>query len=101
MKIILLLLVIVFWVAFGTGQRNTNQDSRGETSILPDYDESSQYQPSVFPKLDNSSQYRCNGRTYCSQMTSCEEATWVLRNCPNTQMDGDDDGVPCEQQWCQ
>jgi cold shock CspA family protein len=44
--------------------------------------------------------FRCDGRTHCSQMTSCEEATFFLRNCPNTKMDGDGDGVPCERQWC-
>ena len=44
--------------------------------------------------------YHCDGRTYCSQMTSCAEATFFLRNCPNVEMDGDNDGVPCEQQWC-
>jgi len=44
--------------------------------------------------------YTCDGRTSCSQMNSCEEATFFLRNCPNTQMDGDHDGIPCEQQWC-
>ena len=44
--------------------------------------------------------YRCDGRVYCSQMTSCEEATYFLRNCPNVKMDGNNDGVPCEQQWC-
>jgi len=44
--------------------------------------------------------YRCDGRTYCSQMTSCEEATFFLRNCSGTKMDGDNDGVPCERQWC-
>ena len=43
---------------------------------------------------------RCDGRTYCSQMTSCAEATWFLKNCPGVKMDGDRDGVPCEQQWC-
>lgn len=43
---------------------------------------------------------QCDGRQYCSQMTSCEEATWFLRNCPNMKMDGEGDGVPCEQQWC-
>ena len=45
-------------------------------------------------------QYRCDGRTRCSQMTSCEEAKYFLANCPGTAMDGDNDGVPCEQQWC-
>lgn len=44
--------------------------------------------------------YACGGRTRCTQMRSCAEATWVLRNCPNTRMDGDHDGVPCEGQWC-
>jgi len=42
----------------------------------------------------------CDGRLYCSQMTSCAEASWFLKNCPGAKMDGDRDGVPCEQQWC-
>lgn len=44
--------------------------------------------------------FQCDGRRYCSQMTSCDEAKYFLRNCPNTEMDGDHDGVPCESQWC-
>jgi hypothetical protein len=44
--------------------------------------------------------YRCDGRTRCPEMHSCEEATWVLQNCPGTQMDGDNNGIPCERQWC-
>lgn len=44
--------------------------------------------------------FHCDGREYCSQMTSCEEATFFIRNCPNTKMDGNHDGVPCEKQWC-
>ena len=47
-----------------------------------------------------SSDFKCDGRTYCSQMKSCEEATFFLRNCPNTKVDGDNDGIPCERQWC-
>lgn len=50
-------------------------------------------------KVVNSS-FKCDGRTHCSQMASCEEATFFLRNCPNVKMDGDNDGIPCEQQWC-
>lgn len=45
-------------------------------------------------------QYRCDGRTRCAQMTSCEEARFFLDNCPGTAMDGDNDGIPCEGQWC-
>jgi cold shock CspA family protein len=44
--------------------------------------------------------FQCDGRTLCSQMTSCAEATFFLQNCPNVKMDGNHDGVPCEQQWC-
>lgn len=44
--------------------------------------------------------YVCDGRQHCSQMRSCEEATWFIRNCPNTKMDGEGDGIPCEQQHC-
>lgn len=47
-----------------------------------------------------STTYRCDGRTHCSQMTSCAEAKFFLRNCPDVKMDGNHDGVPCEQQWC-
>jgi len=43
---------------------------------------------------------RCDGRTHCSQMTSCAEAKYFLARCPNVQMDGDRDGIPCEDQWC-
>ena len=51
------------------------------------------------------SAFRCDGRLYCSQMTSCEEAKFFLNNCPGVKMDGGDgqgapDGVPCEAQWC-
>jgi len=43
---------------------------------------------------------RCDGRTHCSQMTSCAEAKFFLQNCPGTKMDGEGDGIPCERQWC-
>ena len=39
---------------------------------------------------------QCDGRQYCGQMTSRAEAEYFVKNCPNTKMDGDGDGVPCE-----
>ena len=48
----------------------------------------------------------CNAKTYCSQFSSCEEATRYLRECSRAQeggtqhTDGDGDGVPCEKQLC-
>ncbi|WP_434953097.1 excalibur calcium-binding domain-containing protein [Shewanella sp. HL-SH4] len=48
-----------------------------------------------------SDQFRCEaGKTHCSHMRSCAEATFYTRNCPGTEMDGDGDGVPCERQFC-
>ena len=46
------------------------------------------------------SAYSCEGKRYCSEMHSCAEATYYQNTCPNTEMDGDHDGVPCESQWC-
>lgn len=45
--------------------------------------------------------FKCDGRTRCPEMRSCEEAMFFIRNCPGTEMDGNNDGVPCERQWCE
>lgn len=47
--------------------------------------------------------FRCDARTQCEQMTSCEEAMFFLKNCPTQKLnlDQDKDGIPCEIQWCQ
>ncbi len=44
-------------------------------------------------------QFTCDGRQHCSEMSSYEEAKFFLANCPNTKMDGDGDGEPCERQF--
>lgn len=41
--------------------------------------------------------FKCDGRQYCSQMHSLAEARWFVHNCPNTKMDGNADGEPCEK----
>jgi cold shock CspA family protein len=56
--------------------------------------------PATITAPEMPGKYYCDGRRYCSQMSSCEEATYFLRHCPGTEMDGDGDGVPCESQWC-
>jgi len=47
-------------------------------------------------KAMNTLQFNCDGRQHCSQMTSRAEAEFFTRYCPNTKMDGDNDGIPCE-----
>lgn len=44
--------------------------------------------------------FRCEGKTRCSQMASCAEAEFYLQNCTGTAIDGDRDGIPCEDQLC-
>ena len=50
----------------------------------------------VLPSSSYEQKYSCDGRQYCSQMNSREEAVFFINNCPNTKMDGDHDGQPCE-----
>lgn len=57
--------------------------------------------PSTNPSQPSGTEnFKCDGRQYCSQMTSCAEAMHFNTNCPNTKMSGDGDGIPCEKQWC-
>jgi cold shock CspA family protein len=60
--------------------------------------------PSTFevrsPSTTEPIRFQCDGRVHCSQMRSCEEAEFFLRHCPDTKMDGDGDGLPCEMDPC-
>jgi len=39
----------------------------------------------------------CQGKRYCKQMTSCEEAVFYLKQCGLHSLDGNGDGVPCNK----
>ena len=41
--------------------------------------------------------FSCGSKTYCSEMASCEEARFFLRQCGLDRLDGDGDGTPCER----
>ena len=71
-----------------------------ENVILPASDARANALSSPISKEETSSPFKCEGKKYCSQMTSCAEATFYLRNCPNVEIDGDRDGIPCEKQHC-
>ena len=73
-----------------------------QTSVSPHQDGKNQFNPSAAPSVSPVASFKCDGRQYCSQMTSCEEATFFLNNCPGTKMDnhGKGNGIPCERQWC-
>lgn len=57
-------------------------------------------QPVLITQSASTPSFTCDGRQHCSQMTSCAEATYFIQHCPNTKMDGNHDGIPCEKQWC-
>lgn len=87
--LVLALVAIIAWKGFEHFRGNTATTTR-------------RAEPELILKSPSpaSQTFRCDGRTYCSQMTSCAEATYFLKNCPGVKMDGNNDGVPCEQQWC-
>jgi len=97
--ILFIVLGLVAWQGFDRFQHN--REAPG-ANIAVDVD-------ALLPSMPMSPQagiakantsFKCDGRTHCSQMTSCTEATYFLQNCPGVKMDGNNDGVPCEQQWC-
>lgn len=83
-----LILVIVFGVA-GYQKFSTEQVPK---NIMP---QKVMSQPQEQPKQ----QFSCDGRQHCSQMRSYEEAVFFNQHCPDTKMDGDGDGIPCESQF--
>lgn len=44
--------------------------------------------------------FKCDQRTVCSQMTSCAEAKYFQKNCPDVDLRPDYAGVPCPLRWC-
>lgn len=97
----LLLFAFVAWLAwFGYGKYKAIQDPT-QPLEQPVTAANSPLAPSVAAAAEApSAQFSCDGRTHCSQMRSCAEATYFIQHCPNTKMDGNNDGEPCEQQWC-
>jgi hypothetical protein len=96
-------LILIILIAVAAWQGYAKYQSRQQV-LAAEYEDSQATDPSV-PKQGLSTatsqqSFKCDGRIHCSQMTSCAEATYFLRNCPGTKMDGDGDGIPCEQQWC-
>ncbi len=89
------LVIMIAIGVYGFNQYSRNRDFHRVVDVAaPVRGES----PVVVPAP--TTKFQCDGRTHCSQMTSCAEATFFLKSCPGTQMDGNNDGIPCERQWC-
>ncbi|WP_105901160.1 excalibur calcium-binding domain-containing protein [Vibrio gangliei] len=89
-------LIFIVLIALAAGQYYSNQ-----RSSVPNVEFSElQSQPKVAKQtVKKAVNYRCDGRQHCSQMRTYEEAKFFLDNCPDTKMDGDMDGIPCERQF--
>jgi cold shock CspA family protein len=81
-----------------TGRANPQTVAEPQTSDTVTAVESSDSQATEAQFSDSpvSVSFHCDGRQHCSQMDSRAEAEYFLRNCPDTKMDGDHDGIPCE-----
>ena len=88
----LIAITVLAWFAYSRASHSPEPRARETTGTESFIDESG------FDSPD--SRFSCDGRTHCSQMTSCEEAEYFLQNCPGVKMDGNYDGEPCEGQWC-
>lgn len=88
----LVLIGFLVWI-FVTGNSPSVEDNSSQFSPDPVAD----IPKSPFAtQATSTSIYQCDGRQYCSEMISRNEAIFFINNCPNTKMDSDNDGVPCE-----
>ncbi len=86
--------VLVKWILSLNPEGDAKREALQEIAAMPTISSPSLPSTPVSP-------YQCAGKTKCSEMTSCAEAKFYLRNCGGLQIDGDGDGVPCEDQWCE
>ena len=96
MKNLLALLMLGALAWYGYGKYKAERTPEAPVAVA-DSAATAFASPSAVPAT---TQFSCDGRTHCSQMRSCAEATYFVQHCPNTEMDGNNDGVPCERQWC-
>jgi len=93
----LVLLLVIAAAAWGGYRDFRRADAAPATALAASANAAPAASPTPATAIPS---FTCDGRQHCSQMRSCEEATYFVRHCPNTKMDGDGDGVPCESQWC-
>ena len=50
----------------------------------------------VKPKAAANGKFSCDGKRFCREMRSCDEARFYLNKCGESRLDRDNDGIPCE-----
>ena len=90
----IILLSLIFVSAWGYYTKSTKME---HTPLINPSVSTENNEPGT--SADRRIQLQCDGRQHCSQMSSYEEAKYFIENCPDTKMDGDGDGIPCERQF--
>lgn len=85
-------IILIAVIGFGAWSYYTKNEESMPTQRSPEMVETR----TGFTIQPSQSSFRCDGRQHCSQMTSRAEAEFFARSCPDTKMDGDRDGIPCE-----
>lgn len=92
---------LMVFIAYGVFTNYFNNHDSPSLANKQDPSVPTSFSRSNSKRIVSSNSYSCeNNKFHCSQMTSCKEAIFYIKNCPNTKMDGDADGIPCERQWC-
>ncbi|MGD8688842.1 MAG: excalibur calcium-binding domain-containing protein [Gammaproteobacteria bacterium] len=89
----ILFLAVVLLVTWSVFQKPSSRTCPDDPSRLDEYAPSVDAGPKA---QDTRPQFRCDGRHYCIQIHSRAEAIFFTRNCPDTKIDSDQDGIPCE-----
>lgn len=96
-KVVLVLAVIAI-ASFGYQRLGLSTSSTPENSPAQHIPNSTTPSGSLLNHAfsESNANFSCDGRQHCSQMTSRAEAEYFTKHCPDTKMDGDNDGIPCE-----
>ena len=92
-KIVLILAFLAAWQFFHTNTSSTpatadTSQQNISTEVHDGFsDEVNMQEERISPQPTPSNNFKCDGRVYCTQMTSLEEAEFFIRNCPGTKMD--------------
>jgi len=88
-NILFIVVILILWLAFIYKGKEVPEDQ------FPIFEDINPARTEL-----SAPEFDCLGKKYCSEMDSCEEAKFYLRNCPDTELDPDGDGLPCEEDVC-
>ena len=102
--IAVVILVAMGWFAWQqlSAQRERRQDTTDQqpAATSPALETRTNQLTNEFTDSDMGTTFTCEGKVHCSQMKSCAEAKFYLKTCRGVKIDGDGDGIPCEDQLC-